>query len=153
MSAGGATSRVARAHPFTPLVLTLAVVALVFLVPAPAGPVALAIALLLAAPLLGDAGTLRPALVIALPLWILLFVVQGALGDAPYLWFGPVRLSVAGVRETVAQGSRLTAIVAASFLLLRGFNASRFVDAAMVRRWPFSAAYLLAATLQIIPRL
>lgn len=144
---------VERAHPFTPLTVTLAVVLLVFLLPAPVGPVSLALALILLAPFIGDGYVLAPSLVIVLPLWVLLLVVLGVLGDAPFTRVGPVELSVAGLTETVAQGARLTAIVVASVLALRGFRASRFVDAAAARGWPFALTYLVAATLQTLPRL
>jgi energy-coupling factor transport system permease protein len=147
------TSAVERAHPFTPLTVTLAVVALAFLLPEPAGPAALALALVLTAPFIGDGHTLRPTLIIVLPLWILLFIVLGILGDPPFTHVGPVEVSAPGFREAVAQGSRLTAIVVASVLALRGFRASRFVDAAAARGWPFPVTYLAAATLQTLPRL
>lgn len=153
MTLARAPSPVERAHPFTPLVATLAIVALAFLLPAPAGPALLALGLTLVAPFLGDGHTLRPTLIIVLPLWLLLFVVLGVLGDAPFVTFGPVELSGAGATEAIAQGSRLTAIVVASVLTLRAFRPSRFVDAASARGWPFSVTYLVAATLQTIPRL
>ena len=153
MSAGPPASALTRAHPFTPLTATLAVVFLAFLLPAPDGPVVLALLAVVSAPLLGDGAALRPTFVIVLPLWLLLFLVQGVLGDAPFTALGPVTLSVAGTREALAQGARLTAIVVPSVLALRGFRAARFVDAAAARGWPFSAAYLVAATLQTIPRL
>ena len=153
MTRAGAPSLVERAHPFTPLVVTLAVVALAFLLPAPAGPVALALVLTLIAPFIGDGHTLRPTIIIVLPLWILLFVVLGILGDAPAIAVGPIKLSAAGSAEAIAQGSRLTAIVVASVLTLRAFRPSRFVDAASARGWPFPVTYLVAATLQTIPRL
>lgn len=153
MTTGASGGLAARAHPFTPLTATLAVVILAFLLPAPMGPVVLALIAVAAAPILGDGAALRPSLIIVAPLWLLLFLVQGVLGDAPFTAWGPVALSVAGLQEALAQGARLTAIVVASMLALRGFRASRFVDAAAERGWPFSAAYLVAATLQTIPRL
>ena len=153
MTAGPPASALTRAHPFTPLTATLAVVFLAFLLPAPAGPVILAVLAVASAPLLGDGGALRPTFIIVIPLWLLLFLVQGVLGDAPFTAIGPLTLSVAGAREALAQGARLTAIVVPSVLALRGFRAARFVDAAAERGWPFSAAYLVAATLQTIPRL
>ncbi|HEU5359422.1 MAG TPA: energy-coupling factor transporter transmembrane component T [Gemmatimonadales bacterium] len=153
MTAGSPASPIGRAHPFTPLTATLAVVFLAFLLPAPAGPVVLALLAVACAPLVGDAAALYPALIIVVPLWLLLFLVLGVLGDAPFTALGPVTLSVAGTREALAQGARLTAIVVPSLLALRGFRAARFVDAAAERGWPFSAAYLVAATLQTIPRL
>ncbi|HET7024423.1 MAG TPA: energy-coupling factor transporter transmembrane component T [Gemmatimonadales bacterium] len=146
-------SLVARAHPFTSLTVTLAVVVLAFLLPASIGPVVLALLAIAVAAVVGDPASLTPSLIIVVPLWLLLLLVQGVLGDAPFTTWGPLTLSIGGLDEALAQGARLTAIVVASMLALRGFRASRFVDAAAERRWPFSAAYLVAATLQTIPRL
>ena len=153
MTTGASGGLAARAHPFTPLTATLAVVILAFLLPAPLGPVVLALLTVAGASVLGDRGALPPSFIIVVPLWLLLFLVQGVLGDAPFTKWGPLTLSVGGLQEALAQGARFTAIVVASMLTLRGFHASRFVDATAERRWPFSAAYLVAATLQTIPRL
>ncbi|MGH7591677.1 MAG: energy-coupling factor transporter transmembrane component T, partial [Gemmatimonadales bacterium] len=146
-------SLVARAHPFTSLTATLAVVLLAFLLPPSIGPVVLALLSVAAAAIVGDAAALTPSFIIVVPLWLLLLLVQGVLGDAPFTIWGPVTLSISGLDQALAQGARLTAIVVASMLALRGFRASRFVDAAAERRWSFSIAYLVAATLQTIPRL
>jgi energy-coupling factor transport system permease protein len=142
----------ARAHPFTPLVTSLAVIFLAFLLPAPTGPLTLAALLILAAPLLGDPRALVPAAWLAVPFWALLFLLHALLGEGETFAFGPMRLSVSGTELALTQSARLTAIIVASVLVIRGFRPGRFVDAALVAGWPWSAAYLTAATLNAINR-
>ena len=146
------TGLVARAHPFTPLVACLAVIALVFLLPAPAGPLVLAFALTLGAPLLGDARALIPAAWLALPFWCFLFFLHAVIGEPPMMTVGPLTLSRHGLDIAVTTSARLTAVILASVLLVRGFRPGRFVDAALAAGWPWTAAYLGAATLNAIPR-
>lgn len=142
----------ARAHPFTPLVVSLAVVALAFLLPAPAGPLLLALILLLATLLGGDPHALVPAAWLAIPFWVLLFLLHALLGEAPTRAFGPLTLSVPGTELALTQSARLTAIILASVLVIRGFRPGRFVDAALQAGWPWTVAYITAATLNAIPR-
>lgn len=143
---------VARAHPFTPLVASLAVILLAFLLPAPAGPVVLAALLIVAAPLLGDPRALIPAAWLAVPFWVLLFFLHALLGEGETFLLGPLHLSVSGTALTLTQSARLTAIIIASVLVIRGFRPGRFVDAALVAGWPWSMAYLTSATLNAINR-
>jgi energy-coupling factor transport system permease protein len=142
----------ARAHPFTPIVATFAVVALAFVLPAPAGPATLALLLIGLAPLLGDTRALIPAAWLALPFWVLLFLLHGLLGEAPFRSVGPFSLSIHGMALALTTAARLTAVIVASVLLLRGFRPGRFVDAALARGWSWTVAYLAAASLTAIPR-
>jgi energy-coupling factor transporter transmembrane protein EcfT len=146
------TGVVARAHPFTPLVVCLTIVALVFLLPAPGGPVAMMFLLVLAAPLLGDLRALIPAAWLALPFWCFLFLLHAVIGDPPTIVVGPLTLSRHGLELAITTSARLTAVILASVLLVRGFRPGRFVDAALASGWPWTAAYLGAATLNAIPR-
>lgn len=143
---------VARAHPFTPLVATLAVIALAFLLPAPGGPLLLALGVTLLAPLLRDAGALGPAAWLALPFWVLLFFLHAGLGEGPRTAMGPLSLSAEGIQVALTTSARLTAVIVASVLLVRGFRPGRFVDAALDAGWPWTIAFLSAATLNAIPR-
>jgi len=142
----------ARAHPFTPLVLSLAVIFLAFLLPAPGGPLLLAGAFVVIAPLTGDPRALVPAAWLAVPFWILLFLLHGPLGAGERTALGPVTVSISGVALALTQSARLTAIIIASVLVIRGFRPGRFVDAALVAGWPWTYAYITAATLNAIPR-
>lgn len=143
---------VARAHPFTPLVACLTVIALVFILPPPFGPVGVMVALVVGAPLLGDARALIPAAWLALPFWAFLFFLHAVIGEPPMMTVGPMTLSRHGLDIAVTTSARLTAVILASVLLVRGFRPGRFVDAALAAGWPWTAAYLGAATLNAIPR-
>jgi energy-coupling factor transport system permease protein len=142
----------ARAHPFTPLIAALAIIALAFLLPAPGGPVVLALLVALFVPLSGDTRAFIPAAWLALPFWILLTFLHGVLGDGPRVALGPLSFSAVGLALALTTSARLTAVILASVLLLRGFRPGRFVDAALEQGWSWSIAYLSAATLNAIPR-
>lgn len=142
----------ARAHPFTPVVASLAIIALAFLLPAPGGPVVLALLIALFVPLSGDTRAFIPAAWLALPFWILLTLLHGVLGEGARVAFGPATFSRDGLELALTTSARLTAVILASVLLLRGFRPGRFVDAALEEGWPWSIAYLSAATLNAIPR-
>ena len=142
----------ARAHPFTPLVVSLAVIALAFLLPAPAGPLLLAALLVCTALVGGDPRALIPAAWLAIPFWVLLFILHALLGDGPTRAVGPLTLSVSGSTLALTQSGRFTAIIVASVLVIRGFRPGRFVDAALEAGWPWTSAYITAATLNAIPR-
>jgi energy-coupling factor transport system permease protein len=142
----------ARAHPYTPLVASLAVIALAFTLPAPLGPVVLALLLALAVPLCRDTAAFIPAGWLAVPFWVLLFLLHGVLGGGAQVALGPLSLSSHGIVLALTTSARLTAVILASVLLIRGFRPGRFVDAALESGWPWTAAYLTAATLNAIPR-
>jgi len=143
---------VARAHPFTPLVASLSVILLAFLLPAPVGPLVLAALLALSTLILGDPRALVPAAWLAIPFWVLLFLLHALLGEGEKFIFAPLTLSVSGTAIALTQSARLTAIIVASVLVIRGFRPGRFVDAALMAGWPWSMAYLTAATLNTINR-
>ena len=143
---------VARAHPFTPLVACLTIIGLAFLLPAPGGPLTLALLLALGAPLGGDTRALVPAAWLALPFWGFLFFLHAVIGEPPMMTVGPLTLSRHGLDIALTTSARLTAVILASVLLVRGFRPGRFVDAALAAGWPWTAAYLSAATLNAIPR-
>jgi energy-coupling factor transport system permease protein len=103
-------------------------------------------------PLSGDTGAFVPAAWLALPFWVLLVFLHGVLGDGPRMALGPLSFSAAGLALALTTSARLTAVILASVLLLRGFRPGRFVDAALEQGWPWSIAYLCAATLNAIPR-
>jgi energy-coupling factor transport system permease protein len=142
----------ARAHPYTPLVAALAVIAFAFLLPAPLGPVVLALLLALLVPLANDTGAFIPAAWLALPFWVLLFLLHGVMGEGPRVPIGPLVLSETGLFTALTTSARLTAVILVSVLMLRGFRPGRFVDAALESGWPWTVAYLTAAPLNAIPR-
>ncbi|MEP6590239.1 MAG: energy-coupling factor transporter transmembrane component T [Gemmatimonadota bacterium] len=142
-----------RAHPFTGGAVSLAAIALALILPAPRGTIALYLAICLGAWALGAGRAVRLGLLAVAPIWLLLFIMHAVLGEAPRLvlpWGGT--LSQPGVDWAVAQGSRLAAIVTASLAFAVRFDPHRFLQAAVARRWPWSAAFLLVATLDAAER-
>lgn len=142
----------ARAHPFTPLVLTLAVA--LAAVAAPSLPATAAIyAITIVVALLAGVGraALR-ALVPLAPLWFFLLLLHGVLGDGDRIVVAGISLSRGGLLVAGAQAARLGAIATASLALYASFSPSRFVDAVAERGWSFSTAYLVVATLLALPR-
>ncbi|MEO5798301.1 MAG: energy-coupling factor transporter transmembrane component T [Gemmatimonadales bacterium] len=142
-----------RAHPFTSGAIALALIALALILPAPRGTIALYLAICAGAALAGAKRAIWLGLLVVVPLWILLFVMHGVLGEAPRVampWGGT--LSEAGLAWTLEQGSRLAAIVTTSIAFAELFDPHRFLQAAIERRWPWSAAFLLVATLDAADR-
>lgn len=141
-------------HPFTLPVLALAVLVLVFVLPAPGGPASVAAATVGAAAMLGEFRALRRGLLAALVPSLLLLVLHGGFGGgAPVHVLDGVMLSAPGLRVAAAQAARLVAVLVASALVLARFQPSRFIDAVAARGWRPHWAYLVVATLQAVPRL
>lgn len=128
-----------RRHPFTVGAIVLAIILLAFATPAPWGPVAIAAAAMALAVAARCAAVLKTALSVAAPFWVFLGIIHGVLGDDPL--------------TAVTLGSRITALLTGFLLLIATVSPARLVDALLASGWPFSAAYLLAATLQAVPRL
>jgi len=143
-----------RAHPFTAGTVTLALVALALVLPTTSGTAALYGVTIVIAIATGAGVGVRRGLLAVLPIWILLFILQGVLGDAPRMtapWGGT--LSQPGLQWALSQGSRLGVIATASLAFASVFDPHRFLQAAIARRWPFGAAFLLVATLDAADRL
>lgn len=124
-------------HPFTLIAGAASLVALAWILPAPAGGLAgatVATALLL---IPGAGSTPRvagAALLTAAPLWLFLLLLQGPAG-------------------AVATGLRLTTMIGSSFWLVAVLPPPRLVEAMVARQWPVSVAFLLSATLAAVPAL
>lgn len=143
-----------RAHPFTAGTVTLALVALALVLPATTETMVLYGVTIVIAVLTGAGAGVRRGLVAVLPIWILLFILKCVLGDAPRIaapWGGT--LSQPGIDWALSQGSRLAVIATASLAFASIFDPHRFLQAAIARRWPFGAAFLLVATLDAADRL
>ncbi len=128
-----------RAHPFTILTLVGSVVVLVFALPAPDGSVVLGGVLIIVAIVAGVGRALLPAVPIVMPIWFFLAVIHGLLDQEPL--------------NAVTYGARITTMVLGFLLLIASVHPARLVDALVARGVPFAPAYLLAATLQAVPRL
>ncbi len=128
-----------RAHPFTPFTLAGAVVVFAFALPAPGGTSILCALMILLPVIEGVPGILRTAGLLALPFWVFLFGIHGWLGGAPL-----TALTIA---------ARLTSLIFVFLTVVVSVHPGRFVDSLVARGVPFSAVYLLSATLQAVPRL
>ena len=145
-----------RAHPYTTLALAGAVLLGAF---AMTRPLQVGLLVLGAAGFaaLGGGGTLRSsaknAVLLALPIWVLLFVLHGLLGPEPRVFFGPVRLSAAGIATALVLGGRVTAIVLAFLTALATTAPHRLVEAMTAGGQPFGRIFLLSSTLTVLPRM
>ncbi len=128
-----------RAHPFTVLALAGAAVALALALPSPQGSMGVALALCLLALVARVARALVTAAALTAPFWVFLVLIHVVFGDDP--------------GRAVAVGGLVSAIVVVSLLVLATVHPARLIDALLDRGFPFSIAYLLAATLQSVPRL
>lgn len=128
-----------RAHPFTTLTLAAVTAVGAFALPAPVGPGALVGALVVLALVARLPRTLVTAGAVAAPFWLFLGLIHGVLGGDP--------------GRAVVLGVRITALLLAFVVVLASVHPIRLVDALVARGWPFAAAYLVAATLQAVPRL
>jgi len=143
-----------RAHPFTPGAVALALGALALVLPSPAQITALYVFTVALALATGTGRGVRGGLVAVLPIWVLLFVLQGVYGEGPRVaapWGGT--LSQSGLQWAWSQGTRLAVIATASLAFASSFDPHRFLQAAIARRWSFGAAFLLVATLDAADRL
>lgn len=144
----------ARAHPFTPGAVALALGSLALVLSSPGQTTALYLFTVALALATGTGRGVRSGLVAVLPIWVLLFVLQGVYGEGPRvaaLWGGT--LSQSGLQWAWSQGTRLAVIATASLAFSSSFDPHRFLQAAIARRWPFGAAFLLVATLDAADRL
>jgi energy-coupling factor transport system permease protein len=128
-----------RAHPFTNLTLAGTVVVLAFALPVPIGPLVLTGVLVAFALVAGLPRVLATALAFAAPFWLFLTLIHVVFGDSPM--------------RALTVGGQITAILIAFLLALTAVHPARLVDALLDRGVPFAFAYLLAATLQSVPRL
>jgi energy-coupling factor transport system permease protein len=147
------TSLARRADPFTPGAVALALMALAIIAPAPEGTLAVYACTCLLALLTGASRGVWLGVVVSAPLWLLLFLMHGVLGEGARIaapWGGT--LSQPGLAWALAQGSRLGAIVTASLAFASVFDPHRFLQAAIARGWPFGAAFLIVATLDAADR-
>jgi len=142
----------ARAHPFTPLVVTAAIAVAAIALPGPPAALSLYAATVVLVAVTGAGRAALRALIPLAPLWFFLFLLHGVLGEGGRMRVGGVSLSEDGLALAVTQAARLGAIATASLALYAAFAPARFVDAVAERRWPFSAAFLVVATLLALPR-
>ncbi len=128
-----------RAHPLTALSIALAVMVLSFALPAPSGPVGLAL-LGTALPLVERVPYVyKPAILLLLPIWFFAFVIHAVLGSDP------------GSAITVS--ARFHAMILVFMTTIASIDPAALTEGLIAKGFPFWLAYSLAATLQAIPRL
>lgn len=132
----------------------MALIALALLLPDASQAAVLYLGTIVLAWSTGAGAGVRRGLTAVLPIWVLLFLLQGVLGEAPRIaapWGGT--LSQPGLEWAFSQGSRLAVIATASLAFASVFDPHRFLQAAIARRWSFGIAFLLVATLDAAHRL
>ena len=142
----------ARAHPFTPLVLTVCIAVTAVALPGTEAAVAVYAATLLLVIVAGAGRAALRALIPLAPLWFFLLLLHGVLGGGETLTVLGATLSRGGLTLAATQAARLGAIATASLALYASFSPARFVDAVAQRGWSFSLAYVVVATLLALPR-
>lgn len=128
-----------RAHPFTALSVGFTFAALSFVVEglwALAALTAMSVALVLMQRM---PGLMVKALPVLLPFWGFLLLIHGLLGGDFF--------------RAVSLGLRITVIVLVFLTILAAVDPVRLVEAAVDRGLPFGPAYLVAATLKVVPDL
>ena len=143
-----------RAHPYTTLALAAGLLLGAFALTRP-GEVWLMVAAAAAYAAVGGVlrSSLRTALLLSLPIWVLLFVLHGLLGPSPRTAVGPVAVSAAGIARALVLGGRVTAIVLGFLTALATASPHRLVEAMTARGVPFGRTFLLASTLTVLPRM
>jgi len=144
-------SLAARAHPFTPLVVTAAIAVAALALPGAPAALSLYAGTVVLVTAAGAGRAALRALIPLAPLWFFLFLLHGVLGDGGRVTIDGLSLSRDGLTLALTQGARLGAIATASLALYAAFAPARFVDAVAERGWPFSVAYLVVATLLALP--
>jgi energy-coupling factor transport system permease protein len=143
-----------RAHPFTNGAVAMALVALALILPSASQAATLYLCTVVIAWSTGAGTGVRRGLLAVVPIWLLLFLLQGVLGEGPRIaapWGGS--LSEPGLQWALSQGSRLAVIATASLAFASVFDPHRFLQAAIARHWPFGVAFLLVATVDAADRL
>ena len=142
----------ARAHPFTPLVLTVCIAVAAVALPGPDAAALLYAGTILLVLAAGAGRAALRALLLLAPLWFFLFLLHGVLGGGETVTLLGATFSRGGLTLAATQAARLGAIATASLALYASFSPARFVDAVAQRGWSFSLSYLVVATLLALPR-
>ena len=149
-------SAIHRLHPMTKLaVVGFCLVLGLFL---PGLWLSYVVLLVVILPLVAAAGVLPPflrALIkTALPVIISVFLVQGLFwpGGTPILRLGPLSLKQEGVEFAIRSAGRFLTVISSFLLLTFTTSPDGLMLALSQRGFPNSIAYIMLATLQIVPR-
>ena len=97
----------------------------------------------------------RSAWKIVLPFAISLFLIQGFLwpSGTPVLWFGPFSLKQEGLLFAAASTGRIFMVVGSFLWLALTTRPDHLMTVLTQRGFPAGLAYIVVATIQIVPRL
>ncbi|MDQ6828067.1 MAG: energy-coupling factor transporter transmembrane protein EcfT [Gemmatimonadota bacterium] len=138
-----------RWNPLTPLAASVLLVVLAYVGPQPASAmIALTIAIAVAVASGVGAGVVRLALVVAVPSWIFIFLMDGVFAPA-----GPRSAAMpAAAIGAFAIVIRLAAAIAALGWIVLGVPPRRLTRALAARGLPGWAAYVIVASLEAVPQ-
>lgn len=143
-------------NPITKLVLAAASLAAAFLLPWSAAPWVVFGLFLVPLSLWGKVGRafLRTSIGLTLPFAISLFLIQGLFwpGGHALLPLGPLSVKAEGIAFAFLFTSRILVIIAAFLILLISTHPGQLLMALIERGLPSSMAYVVAASLQLLPQ-
>lgn len=150
------TSALHRLNPVTKLVALLSIILAVFAVPHWWIPLGIVAVVIVPAAVLGRVGgrLLRLFLILLLPLLVVLFIIQGLFypDGSTVLWeWGLAQLTTEGLLFALTIGSRLTALVLGSLVFVLTTDPARLMSALTQVGMSPKIAYVISASLQIIP--
>jgi energy-coupling factor transport system permease protein len=150
------TSALHRLNPVTKLVALLSIILAVFAVPHWWIPLGIVVVVIVPAAVLGRVGgrLLRLFLILLLPLLVVLFLIQGLFypDGSTVLWeWGLAQLTTEGLLFALTIGSRLTALVLGSLVFVLTTDPARLMSALTQVGMSPKIAYVISASLQIIP--
>lgn len=150
------SSPVHRLNPVTKLVAMLSIIVIVFAVQQ--WWMAALVVLVVVVPVAVASGCggrlLSLSLKLLLPILVVLVLLQGLFfpeGTTVLAEWGPARVTVEGLLFALTIGSRLTALVLCSLLLLLTTHPANLMTALTERGMSPKISYVLSSTLQIIP--
>ncbi|MCU1441425.1 MAG: hypothetical protein JWP85_2422 [Rhodoglobus sp.] len=149
-------SPIHRLNPVTKLVAMLSIIVIVFAIQL--WWVAALVVLVVVVPAAVISGTggrlLSLALKLLLPILIVLVLIQGLFfpeGTTVLAQWGPARVTVEGLLFALGIGSRITALVLCSLLLLITTNPASLMTSLSKNGMSPKMSYVISSTLQIIP--
>jgi energy-coupling factor transport system permease protein len=97
---------------------------------------------------------LRMAFRVVLPFAVSVFLIQGFLwpGGAPVLWIGPLALKREGLIFATAAAGRILIVVSSFLWFALTTRPDMLMSALAQRGFPANLAYIIVATIQIVPR-
>lgn len=152
----GHSSPIHRLNPLTKLIAMLAIIVISFALPYWWVPVLLIVVVVVPAAVIARCGRrlLWIGLVLLLPILAALFVVQGLTfpGGSTVVWqWEFLTVTTEGLMFALVIGSRITALVLASILLVLTTHPGTLMSALTEKGMSPKFAYIISSTLQLVP--